>query len=75
MRAVMAIILTSLALVPTLQTAQKDLVMDVSLAVFESGKMQTFAIKLRNLGEETLENVTVKIASEGKPITISGISE
>jgi len=81
MRAVMAIILTFLVFIPTIQTiqsaqsARNDLVIDVPPTVFDAGKMQTFTVELRNLGEETLENVTVKIVSGGTPITILGINE
>jgi len=77
----MTVLLTFLVFVPTIQlvspaqAVEKDLIIDVSPAVLESGKMQTLTIELRNLGERTLENVTVGIVSDKTPITILGVGE
>jgi len=73
-----AVILFLLVLLPILAPtarAQKDVMVDVSPTVLEPGKMQTFTMEVRNLGEKALENVTVKIVSDETPVTIVGVGE
>jgi len=74
----MVVILFLLVLLPIsapTARAQKDIMVDVSPVVLESGKMQTLTIELRNLGEQALENVTVRIVSDKTPVTILGVGE